>query len=170
MAYVTGYEHDVFISYAHIDDEPLEAEKGWVTTLAGDLKNALDRGLGHRDTVIWMDHSLTGNEPFTHRIEDALRRSATLLVIASPSYLSSEWCTRERNAFLKAVRERSAAGSRVFRVDIDQLDRNDFPLEFRELLGYRFWTLDKNGNPRMLGFPRVNEQREPEYFTMLNKL
>ena len=160
MAYVAGYEHDVFISYAHIDDEPLGAEKGWVTTLAGYLKNVLDKGLGCRDTVIWMDHGLTGNEPFAQRIEDALRRSATLLVIASPSYLKSEWCARERNAFLKAVRERSAAGSRIFRVDFDQLDRNEFPPEFQELLGYPFWALDKNGNPRTLGLPMVDAQRE----------
>ena len=170
MAYVTGYEHDVFISYAHIDDEPLGAGQGWVTTLAGHLKNVLDKGLGCRDTVIWMDHGLTGNEPFAQQIEDALRGCATLLVIASPSYLRSEWCTRERNAFLKAVRERSAAGSRIFRVDFDKLDPNDFPLEFRELLGYPFWTLDKNGNPRTLGLPMVDAQREPEYFTMLTKL
>ena len=30
----------------------------------------------------------------------ALARSATLVVILSPAYLNSVWCTRERNAFL----------------------------------------------------------------------
>jgi hypothetical protein len=170
MAYVTGYEHDVFISYAHIDNEPLGGEKGWVTTFAGHLKNVLDKGLGCRDCVIWTDHGLRGNEPFAERIEDTLRRSATLLVIGSPSYLRSEWCSRERNTFLKTVRERTASGGRIFRVDFDRLDRNDFPPEFRELLGYPFWSLDQNANPRTLGLPTVDAQREPEYFTMLTKL
>lgn len=172
MAYVTGYEYDVFISYAHIDNEPLDAEKdkGWVSVLAGHLKNFLDKGLGCRDAAIWMDHGLTGNDIFAQRIEEALRRCATLLVVASPSYLKSEWCARERNAFLKAVRERSDAGSRVFRVDIDELDRGGYPAEFRELLGYQFWTRDSNGNPRTLGMPIVDARLEPEYFTALTKL
>jgi TIR domain len=170
MAYVTGYEHDVFISYAHIDDEPLGTEKGWVTTLVAYLKNVLDKELGCRDTDIWMDHSLSGNEQFPERIEAELRSSATLLVIASPSYLNSDWCARERNAFLTAVREKSAAGGRIFRVDFDKLDPSEFPPEFRDLLGYPFWIMDGNGNPRTLGFPVVDPQREPEYFTRLTKL
>ena len=34
MAYVAGYDYDVFISYAHVDNEPfLPGGKGWVTSL-----------------------------------------------------------------------------------------------------------------------------------------
>jgi len=82
MGYVTGYEHDVFISYAHIDNTPFGSEKGWVTAFVDDLKNYLDRGLGCRDVKIWMDRELTCNEAFAGNIEDALRNSATLLVAA----------------------------------------------------------------------------------------
>lgn len=169
MAYVPGYKHDVFLSYAHIDNEPLGGEKGWVTTLAEDLKKYLHMGIGCRDPDIWMDHGLTGNEPFPKKIEEALRDCATLLVIASPGYLKSEWCARERNAFLKEIRAKSAAGSRIFRVDLSKLDRNDFPSEFRDLLGYPFWMPDTNGNPRTLDFPVV-EPREQKYIDILNKL
>lgn len=170
MAYLSGYQHDIFVSYAHIDNVPLGNEKGWVTMLVDHLKIVLDKGLGNGDTHFWFDPDLKGNEPFSQKIESGLQGSATLLVIASPSYLRSPWCARERNAFLKTVRERSAAGSRIFRVDVDKLDRKEFPPEFGELLGYTFWTTDKNGNPRTLGQPIVDAQVEPEYFTALTKL
>jgi TIR domain len=170
MAYVTGYQHDIFVSYAHIDNEPLGTERGWITNFVAYLKNLLDKGLGSRETDVWMDHELTGNEPFSESIESALTNSAILLVVASPSYFASTWCARERNAFLKAVSQRAAAGARVFRVDLDRIDPEQYPAEFRELLGYPFWTLDQNRNPRTLGVPVVDARRDPDYFTMLTKL
>ena len=34
MAYIPGFEHDIFISYAHVDNAPLdEEEDGWVMKL-----------------------------------------------------------------------------------------------------------------------------------------
>lgn len=170
MTYVSGYQHDVFVSYAHIDNEPVGTERGWVTTFVDYLRNVLNKGLGCREADVWMDHRLTGNQPFSGDIEGALQSSATLLVIASPSYFGSEWCARERNGFLKAVSQKTACGSRIFRVDRDKIEPTAFPSEFRELLGYPFWTMDQNKYPRTLGDPVVNPDREPEYFTMLTKL
>ena len=51
MAFVPVYNHDVFVSYAHIDDEPLfGAQRGWVTTLINNLeivvRQKLDLGFG----------------------------------------------------------------------------------------------------------------------------
>jgi hypothetical protein len=38
MAYVPEFEHDIFVSYAHVDDIPLPGiEDGWVTTLVNNL-------------------------------------------------------------------------------------------------------------------------------------
>jgi hypothetical protein len=170
MPYVNGYQHDVFVSYAHIDNVPLGTERGWITNFVAYLKNLLDKGLGCREVDVWMDHELTGNEPFSARIESALTNSAILLVVASPSYLASQWCARERNAFLTAVSRKATAGARVFRVDLDRFEPADFPSEFRELLGYPFWALDQNRNPRTLGVPVVDAKRDPDYFTMLTKL
>ena len=47
MVFVPGYEHDIFVSYAHVDDQPLPgAEQGWITTLIDGLKNRLGANLG----------------------------------------------------------------------------------------------------------------------------
>jgi hypothetical protein len=94
MAYVAEYEHDVFISYAHVDNEPLVGvTEGWVTTLVRNLETVLRQKLGDREhrLSIWMDHELAGNRPFGDDIVAALERTATLLVIASPGYITSEW-------------------------------------------------------------------------------
>jgi len=57
--YVPNYQHDIFVSYAHVDNEPFAgAEKGWVTTLISNLKNELGRQLGRADAYsLWMDYS-----------------------------------------------------------------------------------------------------------------
>jgi len=48
---------DVFVSYAHADDEPpMGAAKGWVTTLADELRKMLRRKLGVCEARLFMDH------------------------------------------------------------------------------------------------------------------
>jgi hypothetical protein len=172
MAFVPEYENDVFVSYAHLDNEAFASQpKGWVTRFVDDLRTVLSQRLASRDVKIWMDGALTGNAPFAGDIEQALRKSATLLVFASPSYLRSEWCARERGGFLRTVREGGVVGSRLFRVEIEEIDRAQVPEEFRDRLGYQFWGPDRNGNPLRFGFPVPEPVGDhAQYYTMLNKL
>ena len=98
------YKHDVFISYAHADNIPVPGSHlGWVTIFAENLKNLLGRKLD-RDADVWMDHrELQGNVPLTPTIMEALRDTATIVVMASPRYRASEWCRRERENFLAFI-------------------------------------------------------------------
>jgi len=91
MAFVPGYDHDVFVSYAHVDDEPwLEspsgAEKppGWVATLVRHLRIALSRKIGRADAFkVWFDQmNLRGNLPTISVVafsSSRCRRSTTTL-------------------------------------------------------------------------------------------
>lgn len=153
MAFVKDFTHDVFISYAQIDNQPLSgAEQGWVTTLKSNLERLLAIRLGSREVSLWTDHNLAGNAPLTPEILGKLRETATLLVVLSRGYLNSEWCRREREAFL---RERSGADSRLFVVELDRIEQNERPPELCDLLGYRFWMLDaESKEPFTLGLPR----------------
>ena len=72
MAYVPGYDHDVFVSYAHLDDQ---GESAWVTTLVRHLDTELRQRLGTKDLMIWIDRSLDGNSRSRRR---SCRRSAGL--------------------------------------------------------------------------------------------
>ena len=97
------YEQDAFISYAHIDNEPISAgQKGWVTQFHATLQTMLSQRLGER-ARIWRDDKLDGNDIFADEIVDQFNKTALLVSILRPRYLRSEWCTRELQEFCAAV-------------------------------------------------------------------
>lgn len=173
MAFVPGQQHDAFVSYAHIDNEPLSgASEGWVTTLVRNLETVVRQKLGDRERrfSVWIDHELAGNRPFAGDIDAALQGTATLLVIMSPGYLASDWCRKERAAFRALAQARIRAGSRVFIVHRDRVDLGVMPAEFGGLLGYRFWVEEGAARlPRTLGVP-LPTPAETEYYSQINQL
>jgi hypothetical protein len=171
MAYVPGYEHDVFVSYAHVDDEPEAGEtNGWVTTLVSTLKKRLAQKLGRSDAcALWMDHELLGHAGVSQQITDALERTATLVVILSPGYLASAWCQREVSAFLGHLSKRRESSSQIFVVRRDKIDGRE-PEEFAELPGYQFWVQDDlKPTTHILGTPRP-DPGDKRYYSTLNDL
>lgn len=99
MAYVPGFENDVFVSYAHEDDLRLDDDQknGWVTRLKRFLDLFINGKLGSRGTVKrWMDHGLEVGQPIPPQLLNQVRGAATLVVFLSPSYINSPWCKRER--------------------------------------------------------------------------
>lgn len=174
LAFVPGCEHDIFVSYAHIDNEPLSgAQQGWVSTFVRDVESVVRRKLFDRprDFALWVDHELAGNRPFSADIAQSVKSTASLLVIMSPAYLASDWCRREREAFRCEVQHKQRAGSRVFVVELDHIDdRRRIPPEFGDLLPYRMWIEDGPARtPRTLGLP-VPTANEPEYYSRVNQL
>lgn len=175
MAFVPDYKHDIFVSYAHVDDMPFPGvDKGWVTTLIETLEILLAQKLGRKEAYsLWMDRQLSQHVNLTPEILDNLGKTATLLVILSPGYLASEWCLREKDTFLELVGDRQSSGSRIFIVERDQVGLDDRPEQFADLLGYRFWVQEGEGNPpRVLGAPWP-DPKNPEnmsYFDQLTRL
>jgi hypothetical protein len=180
MAFARGYKHDVFISYAHADDRPvIGADRGWVTAFAADLRTALSRQL-RADADIWMDlNELKGNVQLTPAIMDGLGKTATFVVVVSPRYLGSEWCSIERKGFLHLVKGRADAGSGMFKVEIDELETEEgeqnekLPSEFDGLIGYRFWVKQwPDPTPRTLGWPVPDPRREQhqDYYAQITRL
>ncbi len=169
--FVPEHDHDVFISYAHLDNEPFpDIEEGWVSTLVEGLKIILARKLGTKDFSLWMDHDLPANKPITPKIMNIVANSATLVIIMSKGYLESEWCSRERNAFLRVTRQRIRSGSRVFIVECQKVNK---PIEFEDITGYRFWMDDGKGKTiRRLGYPTPIPKTldDRPYYNQLNKI
>ena len=171
MALLTGYTHDIFVSYAHNDNKPLVCgEEGWVRTLINLLRVRTVEKIGSDALDIWMDYDLSGNSPVTPTITDALTCSAILLFIGSESYLASAWCQRELNAFLTGSVEdrRSDALKRLFMISRDNIDRSRLPVPLRDLIGYKFWK-ENAGRPIPLGFP-LPERNDTEYWSALNTI
>src|SRR6185436_15110940 len=167
MAYLRNYESDVFVSYAHLDNEAEEGQLGWVDRLVQKLERELRQRLGTTDVKVWMDHALAGNVPLTPELLRRISRSALLLLIMSPGYLNSEWCRRERAAFLSMVKDRVASGA-VFVVHLQDLERAQIPVELSDLIGHRFWVRDREaGTDRPLGVANPNE---PSYLDSIFRL
>lgn len=170
MAYVPGYEHDIFISYAHRDDEPpAGAQQGWVTTLCQELRKGLSAKLDGPPPEVWMDHRLAMNAALGPELDERLSRSAVLLIVVSPPYLASHWCREERGTFLRLMKERrgaKAAGS-VFVIEKDRVEQR--PPELSDLVGRPLWLCDDNDRmvTRTLGWPEPGRVGDP-YWDQVN--
>ena len=82
----------------------------------------------------------------------------------SPAYLESAWCKKERQQFMEILKQKGAS-TRVFLVEIDQLERKKYPLEISEnLVPYKFWTTDDDNTTRTLGIP---DRKSEEYYKCL---
>jgi hypothetical protein len=171
MTFVPGYKHDIFVSYAHVDDlTDRKDDLGWVKTLVERLKIRLAQLLGRQDNFsLWLDDQLAHHVNITPEILGTIAQTATLIVIYSPAYLLSPWCGRERERFLKLVQERRGDNARVFLVERDKVELEERPSEFGDLLGFKFWTQDQSGRARILGVSRSTRD-DDDYYDRLEQL
>jgi TIR domain len=142
-----GFEHDIFISYTHVDDQ-LDGGRRWVADFIRDLEARLEIVSG-RSVEIWRDQTALGAaDRFDDSISMAVRNSALLLVVLSPSYFASEYCLREREAFYEKIRaegkESVGTKSRVVKVAKFRVDLEKYPPDLRELLEYKFFVESPN--------------------------
>ena len=165
-----SYEHDLFISYAHIDNQPLTAEQqGWVTRFHATLAAQLSMRLGST-AHIWRDDKLRGNDVFTDEIVQQFGRTALLVSVLTPRYLASDWCRRELAAFCdEAARSGGLAPgnkARVFKVvKTPVADQATLPPQVRDTKGYEFFT-DCDGAPLELD-PAYGVRFSEAYFRMV---
>ena len=175
-AFVPGFDHDVFVSYAHVDNVSLSEnrEEGWVYTLKDHLKKLLSQKLGRTEWGdIWIDLRLPGDEPFPTKISNAVQSSATLLVVLSGGYLESDWCRQERELFLKAAAREAGEKGRIFIVRLTDLKHDLWPKPFQGRLGYEFFAKTREEVPaRTLGWPHADPKNETDrpYFQRLDDL
>jgi hypothetical protein len=173
-AFVPGFEFDVFVSYAHVDNVALvpgKVSSGWVHTLVDGLRELLHQRLGRKEWGnIWIDPRLTGDLSLTPEIQQAVTHSATLMVILSEGYLNSMWCDRERKLFFEAASRRGDAEAHVFVVQQTEIERARWPREFADRVGYEFFRKERaDASARTLGMP-VPDPNEPAYFNQLDDL
>jgi TIR domain len=170
-AIVPGFKHDVFVSYAHVDNGKFGRESGWVETLVENLRDGLPRKLKRSQPDIWRDLRLSSSEPFSEVIREAVTQAATLLVILSESYLTSDWCRQELALFLEAAKQTGGARGRIFLVRLDTLEHDSWPEAFHGLLGQKFFEQATVDAPaRMLGTAAANDPGQHLYFQQLDDL
>jgi hypothetical protein len=93
MAYVPGFEYDVFISYA--SDEADSRLEGFVQELRLYLRRELGKEFSERG--VFFDRQELNLTPveWKHKLRQSARSAAILLPILTPTYASSDYCAKE---------------------------------------------------------------------------
>ena len=173
MAYVSDFEHDIFISYALVDDEKLPGvDAGWVSTFVTTLESRLSVAIGRLGRLKpWWDRSqLRENQPLDKQIQQALERTACLVVVLSPGFMESPWCPKELEAFRIAIEKQGRADSRIFVVDLGKVTEQQRRKSFSNYKPFDFWKVDERKNRRILGFPAPNAKDHPEFYDAVEDL
>jgi len=137
---------DIFISYAHIDDESLiQNQKGWISEFHRALDIRLAQLLGRRP-VIWRDDSLQGNHVFDKQIVDQFSKVAIMISIITPRYVKSDWCIKEVDEFYNASQTNIgftvSNKARIFKVIKTPVRIEQHPEKISGVLGYEFYNTD----------------------------
>ena len=173
MAYVPGFENDIFVSYAIVDDVKYPGvQQGWVTTFVKSLEASLSMAIGRLGRLEpWWDRTqLAENQPLDKQIEQALERTACLIVVLSPGFLESPWCPKELETFRKAAARQGRADSRIFVVDLGSVTEQQRREAFSNYKPFGFWTADDRKRRRQLGFPEPNAKDHPEFYDTVRYL
>ena len=125
MAFVPGFKHDVFISYAHFDNEPDTQDVRWVSRFQADLKTALRQRLGVDPEIFFDTRNLQAHHDLTILTDNA-QQSAIFLAIFSPSYVKREWTLKELEAFDRTGIDRN----RIITVELLPVKENEYPPRF----------------------------------------
>ena len=142
--------NDVFISYAHIDDQPmLEGQRGWISQFHRSLEVRMAQLLG-QELKIWRDPKLQGSDLFDDALTKQFSDSKVLVSVLTPRYVRSDWCRRELEEFVRLAGAQGAVTtdnkSRVFKVVKTPVAPHDIPPQltdlFSRLLGFEFYEID----------------------------
>jgi hypothetical protein len=154
-----NFDPEVFISYAHLDDEAGWRGHKWITEFHHALEIRVSQLLG-RQPEIWRDPNLHGNDPLTDTLVNRVRCAAALISIISPRYLRSDWTRRELQEFCLAASAniRLKNKSRLFKVVKTPVPLTEEIPPLPELLGYEFFKHDPTvGHAREFDDPNEKE-------------
>jgi hypothetical protein len=160
MGFLPSFVEDIFISYAHNDDDAYAMEpQGWVAQLDEDLRKRVAVYLDGQKPTVWRDREIRANDDFEQTITARLINTATFLSVISPSFFQRPWCLRELEEFAASAERNFGVQigekNRIFKVEKVPLsfDRNQLPDRLQGTGSYRFYGPD----PEHAG--RVHEYR-----------
>lgn len=154
MAFVPGFEYDIFISYAHVDNQTVsDVREGWIDQFHKHLQLRLSMEFGRMDMVhLWRDDKLERGQLFDKTIQDALDGSAVFVSLTSRGHLASEYCQNEVEWFHKktlgeaegpAIHDRS----RLVNCLINDIHYTEWPAKLTGTSGYPLFDQEEDGDP-----------------------
>lgn len=150
MGYLTNFEYDVFLSYAHKDNETVNEKEGWMTQFYKQFKLYLDQYLEGTNTAkVWCDFELRKNIAFNDEIRRVLTKSGIFLAFTSNSFYRSEYCCKDELSFFYNTARQNSLGvkvenkNRLFQVQLLNKNYTEWPEEFQGVGCYKMF---KNSN------------------------
>lgn len=172
MAFVPGFEHDIFISYAHTNN-PGGEENGRVTRLHALLVERL-RELTDGQLNIWRDTGLARNELFDETLKRRIESSALFLAINSTAYQKSKYCQQEIEWFDRRSREDGyglgvSSLHRILNVLLSDIPHTQWPAAFQGATKFDFF-IKVEGDPIALPAEPDSPQFKKEFDVLLRNL
>jgi hypothetical protein len=172
-SYLTHFDPDVFVSYAHGDPRDEESPlKAWTQALVRKLESQI-RSIDpeFKELKLWIDTKLDPTALLSDELEGKVGACGLLMIVMSKWYLTSDWCRKELEWFRLQVYGRTVAGGRVFIIRAQETDTSGWPDFLRDrsghvIPGFPFHSRMDRESP--LGFELA--QRDKEYFDALANL
>ncbi|SRX73672.1 toll/interleukin-1 receptor domain-containing protein [Aequorivita antarctica] len=173
MALIPGYEYDIFISYAHVDNLAFPGQlEGWIKQFYQNLNVMLAKRFGRMDMVkIWWDSKkLDGSVLFDDSIEEGIKKSAIMICLNSPGYIQSPYCKQELDIFYKKSQSEKAGlkianRSRIINVLLNNIPFSQWPEELAGTSGFPFHNSKESED-----FGNTLEIISPEFMIEMQKL
>ncbi len=146
MAYAPDFANDVFVSFAHLDNQRIGGNPRWVSAFARDLETCLRMRLGARHGLaVFFDESPESGRHLEEALVERASRSAVFVAVTSPSYVARDsWGLTELRAFMDGPRP----GKRLFPIEFLPLDgESEYPAEVRDRTRFRFWRMSPAPTP-----------------------
>ncbi|MCP4259764.1 MAG: TIR domain-containing protein [Planctomycetes bacterium] len=169
-----GFEHDVFVSYSHgiLPESGEDSDlKAWTRALIKKFKEHIGLSLEVQGQPIkvWYDAKLSGNVALTETLKQEVETSATLLIIMTRNYLSSEWCKKEREWFENEIKGRGDSIENVFVVRAMATQGEDWPDFLKDgfgetVLGFPFCEEAKGRAARPFGWVKPEASSTQQQF------
>lgn len=131
MPYVPGFDYDLFISYASGDNRQGEVEQ-FAASIEKHICDNLVNSFSPQEKVrIYFDRERLATQTavnWEEHLKTASSSSAFLLVLLSPNYLSSAYCSKERDWF--AAQAHTSSGCPIAVASWQPIGQTRVPKEF----------------------------------------
>ena len=156
MAFVPSCRFDLFISYATENNSD-----GWVEQFQAALGNELSALVGRKfspkESIYFDKRELEVGQSFPAELAAAARDSAILVPILSPSYLTSNWCYRERTDFFSQRPNGAPPESCLAPILVRPIDEQGLDALYRDAQRFPFLGSDSQ-TPLAPGSPEWKTQ------------
>lgn len=171
---VVNFRDDIFISYSHIDNQPLSKNKeGWVSDFHHSLRIRVAELLG-KESSVWRDRKIKGNDCFDDAIIARVKNAALMVSVFTPRYVRSDWCTKELIQFCEAAEKsgglRVLDKTRIFKVLKTPVPPEQHPEQVRDSIGYEFFRIDPSNDHIREFNPVYGDAAEQDFFQKLDDL